>query len=236
MSDAAFSNDDPRYTTESEGRMRLNKLAIAATLAAILVPTISQAQGFFGFETVPFGTQTAFSETDAGTGVTASFSALSSPLDAFQVLDNLYPPGTPFYSFNMSHQVLIENTAGEHALQIHFDAMQKVLKFNFGLPDRAAQLIFEIPSLGISQTFSGADLQPSVSRDLPFEGTVLFNAGSQTFDTVQIHASTGTDEYGIDNVRVSSVPEGSSLLMFALGGIPVGAFVLRRKRQVRPIS
>lgn len=219
--------------------MNTRILSCIAAAAAFFIPAFGHAQAHFQFETVPYGSQTALTETDSSASISATFSSLSTTTDAFQVLENVFQSGVPFYSYNMRHHVLIENSAGESTLQVHLSAMQQTLQLSFGLPNSAAQLILEIPSLGITKTFTGTNTHPAGARDLPFEGTITFKAKTQRFNTFTLHTVGATDgAFGIDNVHtttpaprpgVTSVPEGSSIAMFTLGGLPLAAFFVRRR-------
>jgi hypothetical protein len=188
--------------------------------AAILTAcscVLAQASALFNFEDNALGTPTAF--TDAGNGISATFSSSADPFGFVVLAPDIF-------------QTLTGNVLGDPggmgsnlSLTIGFNTNIQAITLNFATDD------FFAPSPLTLTAFEGNAQTGSVSTSGQFLNGFSFPEGEIAFQGFfnRVVLSTTAPDFAIDNVQAAAAPEPGSELLLGLGFIALGIPVMRRK-------
>jgi hypothetical protein len=193
-----------------------------ATLLVSLVLSASPASaqvGFWSFDDLLIGVPTPFSQTKSG--ITANFSTVAGPLDAFAI-------GSSFFT-TLTGTVLLSANGASNRLGIGFNRVIDSLDLAFALNTQVTTDPFLV------QSFLGANLVGSLAAfgTLRASGFVegSFVTRGTSFDRVVI--SSLAPDFAIDrlNARVTTTPEPDAWLLMAVGLAGIAIAHRRTRRQ-----
>jgi hypothetical protein len=193
-----------------------------ATLLVSLVLSASPASaqvGFWSFDDLLIGVPTPFSQTKSG--ITANFSTVAGPLDAFAI-------GSSFFT-TLTGNVLLSANGASNRLGIGFNRVIDSLDLAFALNTQVTTDPFLV------QSFLGANLVGSLAAfgTLRASGFVegSFVTRGTSFDRVVI--SSLAPDFAIDrlNARVTTTPEPDAWLLMAVGLAGIAIAHRRTRRQ-----
>jgi len=201
----------------------MRQLLRSAMTICILVPglaTLSHAGIVtFNFDADTTGTMTPFTDTDKGSGLSATFT--SSPDAGGFTMNSI-----PGFFQSLTGNFLLDSA--QESLTIVFSSPQASISLDFATFDsQALNLSASLGATPVGST-SATGTVPGGGFSLP-EGVLNFSGG--TFDTVVL--SSSTPNFGVDNITVNdtaaAVPEPGSFVL--CGGILAALSLARLRRR-----